>query len=757
MALPASAGAQYHSYPEVEAELLNAEINYPQLCQRVYLGTTYQGRQMWALSITDNVGVEEDEPEFRFISTMHGDEVTGVELCLNLIDYLTSNYGIVPRVTNIVDSIELWIVPCMNPDGFVLHTRYNAAGVDLNRDFPDPYTSSDNTTIGRAPETANIMNWAFGRTFTLAANYHGGALVVNYPFDTNSSGSSVYTPTPDDDLFIWISEEYSQHNLPMWNSPFFTHGVTNGADWYAINGGMQDWSYVYMGCNEVTIEVSEVKTPPASQIPVFWNDNRESMLAYIETCLMGVRGIVTDALTGDPVDASVIVAGRDHRVFTDPDVGDYHRMLLPGSYDLTFEALDHDPHTEYGVVVLGGNATRLDVALPPQTVVTFPNGGENLTLGAEVAVTWTGNPDAQFHVQYTSNAGEIVSVIDGFESGVLDADYATGGHRGWIVTDTDSYAGTYAARSGDIADAELSWMTLTVAGGTVGFWYRVSSEANWDFFNFYIDGGRMIHASGTAGGWTRYTTTLSPGSHELKWEYTKDTNTTSGLDAVWIDELEVSTDNTTWTDIIALTGVGAISTPWTPAEASANCKVRSRAFYDGGTYGNWDESDETFTVVPDSIPGDFDGDGDVDAADYDSFEACFTGAGGGPVGVECAPGDFAPQDGDVDCDDWAQFVLAWTEPTDPPVLPFCAPIVPASSAWGTCVMALLIWTAATVVLSSRARMFAACGSRSTQRPGRSRCDRPGVSGYHGARASLACRRNAARRRSLPPKQEPCHE
>jgi len=372
MVLAPMAAAQYPTYPQIEARLEAAAAAQPTIAQLVHIGNTYSGRDMWALCISDQAGTEEDEPEARYISTMHGDEVLGVEMTLRLIDYLLGNYGVDPRVTEIVNSIETWVVPCMNPDGYVARTRYNAQGIDLNRDFPCPYTSPANTTDGRAPETAAIMNLSFARSVTLSANLHGGALVVNYPFDANESGNSVYTSCPDDDLYIWISEEYSQHNLPMWNSASFYHGITNGADWYVIYGGMQDWNYRYMGGNEVTIELGSNKEPPFSQVPTLWNDNREAMLSYLETSLIGLRGIVTDARTGAPLAARVQVVGRDHNVYTDPDVGDYHRMLMPGVYDVLFSADGFDATTYLDVGVPPGDAARLDAALY-QTIVTFPN------------------------------------------------------------------------------------------------------------------------------------------------------------------------------------------------------------------------------------------------------------------------------------------------------------------------------------------------------------------------------------------------
>ncbi|MEW6252891.1 MAG: M14 family zinc carboxypeptidase, partial [Planctomycetota bacterium] len=268
------------------------------------------------------------------------------------------------RVRNLVENEELWFVPTMNPDGYMLNRRGNSRGVDLNRNFPEGTLGQPNTITGREQETANIMQWTWAHSFTLSVGYHGGALVVNYPFDNDGHGST-FSPTPDEDMFVYISEEYSRYNPPMWNGAGgFYHGITNGAAWYSISGGMQDWHYRYEGCNDVTIEVSLSKSPPWSQIPTFWNENRDSMLAWMETALIGVRGLVTDSRTNRPLDATVSVVGRNHPIYTDPDVGDYHRMLLPGTYQLRFEATGYDPVIR-PVTVTAGPATRLDVRLGP--------------------------------------------------------------------------------------------------------------------------------------------------------------------------------------------------------------------------------------------------------------------------------------------------------------------------------------------------------------------------------------------------------
>jgi len=594
-----AAWAQYHTYTQIGSELAATEAAYPTLCKVYNLGQTVQNRPMWAIRISDNVDVDEDEPEVRYISTIHGDEIVGVEMCMNLIDYLVTGYESDPRVTNIVDSIELWIVPCMNPDGFVAGQRYNQNGIDLNRSFPDPFTSPENSAAGREPETGNIINWTAGRSFTLGANLHGGTLVVNYPFDNNASGSSVYTASPDDDLFIEISEQYSVHNAPMWSSSSFYHGITNGAAWYAISGGLQDWGYRYMGSNEVTIELSTIKSPSYSQIPTYWSQNQESMLAYIETALWGVRGMVTDARAGTAVDATVTVTGRAHTVYTDPDVGDYHRMLLPGTYELLFESADHDPLRVSGVSVSPGAATRLDVSLW-RTLILSPAGGETLAVNHLTEVAWSGDPSKRFQVQYTANADDTDAWVDGFESGVLDAAYSTGGHQRWAINTANTFEGSFSVKSGSIGNSQVSWLARSVAGAQLRFRYLVSSEAGGDFFNFYVGADRKIHTSGTGAGWQEYVVALPAGAQTLTWEYEKDGSATGGSDAVWIDGLEVTTDNTIWTDVVALTDVGASSVPWLPTVESTTCKVRVRSYAGSGQYGAWDESDATFAVGPET-------------------------------------------------------------------------------------------------------------------------------------------------------------
>lgn len=342
----------HHNY-EAMVRLLN-EINreYPDITDLYSIGTSVQGRQLYVLEISDNPGHHErGEPEFKYIANMHGNEVVGREMLLLLSEYLCQNYGINERVTQIVNTTRIHIMPSMNPDGYEvsrkgdatsLMGRPNANGFDLNRNFPDQYTK---TEWDKSPqkETKAVIEWLHAHPFVLSANLHGGALVANYPFDDNAQQKTgVYSPSTDNDVFLILSKTYANAHrtmklgqpCPSQPNERFPQGVTNGAMWYTVPGGMQDYNYIETSCMEITIELGCYKFPPESELPQFWQDNREPLLQYMEQVHRGVNGFVMSTAGNTIPNASISVEGRTHVVKT-AMFGDYWRILGPGKYKIT--------------------------------------------------------------------------------------------------------------------------------------------------------------------------------------------------------------------------------------------------------------------------------------------------------------------------------------------------------------------------------------------------------------------------------------
>lgn len=321
----------YHSNAELRSFLLSVEEEHSSIAKVHTLGRSRSGVELLAVEISGNVGEREAEPYFKYVGNMHGDEVVGRENCLRFVDHLVSNYGVDAEVTWLVDHTSIWVLSSMNPDGFARGRRGNQRNVDLNRNFPDQFRS----TAAPEPEVEAVMAWVLQYPFVLSANFHGGALVANYPWDGNTNNRASYSRAPDDDLFKMLAHTYADAHGSMADSREFSDGITNGAQWYPLYGGMQDWNYVHAACLELTIELSNTKWPNARQLQFFWEENRDAMMAYLRLVHVGARGIVTAGQSERPVRAKITADAVDHEIFSSDLFGDYYRILESGRHTIT--------------------------------------------------------------------------------------------------------------------------------------------------------------------------------------------------------------------------------------------------------------------------------------------------------------------------------------------------------------------------------------------------------------------------------------
>ncbi len=336
---------QIRTWEQKKTLMYQLASDYPDIVRLYVVGSSVQGRELIVLKITDNPDIEEAEPEVRIVGQHHGDEYFSGEIALDMAIYICENYGSSPLITSLVDSREIWIQPVVNPDGHVAGTRYNSRSVDLNRNYGYMWVSS--STHGSSqfsePETVALRDYSVVNNFVLSLSFHGDASYINYVYN--------YTPvnTPDEAAIVYLSNGYHDRGNG--------YTVINGYDWYETHGDTNDWSYGVCGDIDWTIET------PGYDYETDWLANRDAIIYIIEQAGKGLAGTVTGSHTGRGIPATVRVQQHNWQCHTDPQMGDYHKFLLSGTYDIDVWANGYESRTINDVSVETGDTTICDVEL----------------------------------------------------------------------------------------------------------------------------------------------------------------------------------------------------------------------------------------------------------------------------------------------------------------------------------------------------------------------------------------------------------
>ncbi|KAL7981468.1 hypothetical protein Chor_002364 [Crotalus horridus] len=311
------------------------------------------------MEISDNPGEHElGEPEFRYTAGIHGNEVLGRELLLMLMQFMCKEFKDGnPRIRNLVTETRIHLVPSLNPDGYEIASQMNFP--DLNSilwaaeerkwvphrvpnhhmPIPDHYLAEDAAV---AVEVRAILAWMEKIPFVLGANFQGGEKLITYPFNMARplNENEVAPPpsledyeeenpevkeTPDHAIFRWLAISYASAHLTMTETfrggchdQDMTNGmgIVNGAKWKPQAGTLNDFSYLHSNCLELSIYPGCDKFPHESELPQEWENNKESMLTFMEQVHRGIKGTVTDQ-QGDPIaNVSISVMGIKHDVHT---------------------------------------------------------------------------------------------------------------------------------------------------------------------------------------------------------------------------------------------------------------------------------------------------------------------------------------------------------------------------------------------------------------------------------------------------------
>ncbi len=307
------ADSNYHDYAEMVAEIQQAAVDHPSIFSLFSIGTSYEGRTIWAGKISDNVGIDEDEPEVLFTHHQHAREHLTVEMALYTLGILTNEYGTNQQITDLVNSREIWMVFDMNPDGgeydiatgtyrsWRKNRQPNAGsqyvGTDLNRNWGYRWgccggssgTTSSETYRGAsafsAPETQVVRDFVNSRVvggkqqITVAIDFHTYSELVLWPYGYTLTDVPTDMTLDDHNVLVTMGQAMAA-----------TNGYTpeQASDLYITDGTINDWLYGVHRIMNYTFEMYPVTSgqggfyPPDEVIPAQTSRNRAAVLYLLD-------------------------------------------------------------------------------------------------------------------------------------------------------------------------------------------------------------------------------------------------------------------------------------------------------------------------------------------------------------------------------------------------------------------------------------------------------------------------------------------
>jgi carboxypeptidase T len=619
----------YRTYQDVLTEMQTIEALYPDICKLYDIGDSWGkiyaeagnsnyddfDHEIWAMKISDNVLIEEDEPSVYYMGTHHAREPISTEVAMTVLNYLADNYNNDPGITEKLNNTQVWIIPLVNPNGHKIVTDeseiwwrknvrdnnengeldyYNESGpdgVDPNRNYGwewGPVGTSDEwdsnvyhgPTEFSEPEIQAMRDLMADHNFVTGITYHSYSELVLYPFGYNDG-----VVAPDRDALQNLAVSMAE-TIPGQYSGYYTPE----ASWelYACMGTTDDWAYGEHGIFSFTIELATEFIPAANQVSGICSDNMDAAMILLDRVNNStLTGHITNTENQESMIAEIFIEGIDdtgvnkepHK--SDEEFGRYYRLLLPGTYNVTFSAYGFESVTYENVVITEAGQTILDAALNSVTAVnvsgTIANGetGEAIEdatveiLDLEDTIVYT-NTNGEFlisdifvgvynirisAVDYSTVVQEIVlteqtnvfnfemspSTAESFETGIFDEVWSFSGDEEWFIDNSQAFDGYYSARSGNIGANSSTTLTLVLditEDSYLTFYKKVSCEEdaddNYDYFIFKIDGQEQDRWDGEDD-WSEESYPVSAGMHTFDWKYIKDGYVSEGSDCAWID------------------------------------------------------------------------------------------------------------------------------------------------------------------------------------------------------------------------------
>ena len=410
----------YLDLTEIVDEMYDYESSYPSIC-KVYdltdtydISPTYEGRHIYAIKISDNVTVDEDEPNFLIVSCHHAREIVTPVIALYSIEQFITNYGSDPDITALVDEYEIWISPVWNPDGYEYvfyvdnmwrknrHPYPPGIGVDLNRNYPFGWDSECSGSTDPTSETykgPSAVSEVETQTMIEFTNYRHFAKVIDY----HSYGREV--------LFGYCCHTHPFSSFLQSEAISLSNAVGYGGaiGFPSAEGEHYEWQIAFNGSYANLIETHTTFQPEynsaleeAAQVwpGTIWTLERP----------ISVSGHVKDSITGEPLVAKIILDGipfqNGEEFFSEPRFGRYHLFLPAGNYKIEFSC-DNYKVESYQLMIIETSAEILDVSLerfnerPNQPSIDGPTkGNPDIVYDYTFSATDPDDDDLEYYIEW---------------------------------------------------------------------------------------------------------------------------------------------------------------------------------------------------------------------------------------------------------------------------------------------------------------------------------------------------------------------
>ena len=256
----------YRDYKKVEEELKQIAAKFPDIAKLETYGTTEDGHTLYVLKVSDNVQIDEDEPELMITSATHGDEIITVEVEMELIKSLLQNYEKDARLSKMLKEKEIFFIPMVNPQGYSQRDRYANNNTDPNRDYP--YPGDENKKSVDCIDA--LRAWFHSRDIKGSIDLHAYGKLIMFPWAYTKS-----SPPRDDEInFQYLTNSMAEINK-------YKAGQISKII-YVAKGSSADYYYWKNKTLALGIELSSSKAPPYGAVPRIVEESREMIWRFIE-------------------------------------------------------------------------------------------------------------------------------------------------------------------------------------------------------------------------------------------------------------------------------------------------------------------------------------------------------------------------------------------------------------------------------------------------------------------------------------------